>query len=111
MTKGSGRTDVSANVVVDFDHHSDEFNLNEMRINAELRRQCPVARNENYGGFWFVTSYDAVAQIARDGDTFAHNTSRTHPMASTTRAKWVSHVPKANPPSESAKSTVPITRP
>jgi cytochrome P450 len=64
--------DVSADVVVDFDHHSAEFNLNEVQINAELRRRCPVAWNENYGGFWFVTSYDAVAQIARDGDTFAH---------------------------------------
>lgn len=66
------RPDVSADVVVDFDHHSDEFNLNELKVNAELRRRCPVAWNENYGGFWFVTSYDAVAQIARDGDTFAH---------------------------------------
>jgi cytochrome P450 len=66
------RSDVSADVVVDFDHHSDEFNLNERQINAELRRRCPVAWNENYGGFWFVTSYDAVAQAARDGDTFAH---------------------------------------
>ncbi|BCQ08622.1 cytochrome P450 [Mycobacterium heckeshornense] len=68
----TARPDISAEVVVDFDHHSDEFNLNERQINAELRRRCPVAWNENYGGFWFVTSYDAVAQIARDGDTFAH---------------------------------------
>jgi cytochrome P450 len=72
MTRGSGRTDVSADVVVDFDHHSDEFNLNELAVNAELRRRCPVSWNKNYGGFWFVTSYDAVAQTARDGDTFAH---------------------------------------
>ena len=66
------RTGVSADVVVRFDHHSDEFNLNEVQINAELRSRCPVAWNENYGGFWFVTSYDAVTQIARDDDTFAH---------------------------------------
>jgi cytochrome P450 len=66
------RPDVSADVVVDFDHHSDEFNLNELAVNAELRGRCPVAWNENYGGFWFVTSYDAVAQTARDGDTYAH---------------------------------------
>jgi cytochrome P450 len=66
------RPDISADAVVDFDHHGDEFNLNELQINADLRRRCPVAWNQNYGGFWFVTSYDAVAQIARDGDTFAH---------------------------------------
>ena len=67
-----GRPDVSADVIVDFDHHSDEYNRNELAINAELRRRCPVAWNEHYGGFWFVTGYDAVDQAARDGDTFAH---------------------------------------
>jgi cytochrome P450 len=66
------RPDVDADVVVDFDHHSDEFNLNELAINAELRQKCPVAWNENYGGFWFLTSYDAVTQAARDGEVFAH---------------------------------------
>ena len=68
----TARPDVGADAVVDFDHHSDAFNLDEVAVNAELRRRCPVAWNEKYGGFWFVTSYDAVAQIARDGDTFAH---------------------------------------
>jgi len=72
MGEAAERPDVDADVVVDFDHHSDEFNLNELAINAELRQQCPVAWNENYGGFWFLTSYRAVSQTARDGDTFAH---------------------------------------
>jgi cytochrome P450 len=66
------RPDVDADVVVDFDHHSDEFNLNELALNAKLRQKCPVAWNENYGGFWFLTSYDAVTQAARDGEVFAH---------------------------------------
>ena len=66
------RPDVDADAVVDFDHHSDEFNLNELAFNAKLRQKCPVAWNEHYGGFWFLTSYDAVSQTARDGDTFAH---------------------------------------
>ncbi len=67
-----GRPDVSTDAIVDFDHHSDEFNLNELEINTDLRRRCPVAWNERYGGFWYVTGYDAVAQAARDGETFAH---------------------------------------
>lgn len=67
-----GRPDVSADVVVDIDHHSEDYHRNEAAINADLRRRCPVAWNERYGGFWFVTGYDAVAQAARDGDTFAH---------------------------------------
>ncbi|MDT5247313.1 MAG: hypothetical protein QOD36_4689, partial [Mycobacterium sp.] len=67
-----GRTDVSTDVVVDIDHHSAEYNDNELELNADLRRRCPVAWNENYGGFWYVTGFDAVAQAARDGETFAH---------------------------------------
>ena len=72
MGEAAERPDVDADAVVDFDHHSDEFNLNELAVNAELRRKCPVAWNGNYGGFWFLTSYHAVSQTARDGDTFAH---------------------------------------
>ena len=67
-----GRPDVRADAIVDFDHHSDDYHRNEQAINADLRRRCPVSWNERYGGFWFVTGYDAVAQVARDGDTFAH---------------------------------------
>ena len=67
-----GRPDVSTDAIVDFDHHSDDYQRNELGINADLRRRCPVAWNENYGGFWFVTGYDAVAEVARDGDTYAH---------------------------------------
>jgi cytochrome P450 len=66
------RPDVSRDAVVDFDHHSDEFNLNELSVSADLRQKCPVAWNQNYGGFWFLSSYDAVSQTARDDDTFSH---------------------------------------
>ena len=61
---------VRRDATVDFDHHSDAFNLNELAVNADLRQRCPVAWNENYGGFWFLSSYDAVSNTARDGDTF-----------------------------------------
>ncbi|SPM36136.1 Cytochrome P450 [Mycobacterium rhizamassiliense] len=64
--------DVAADAVVDFDHHSDTFNLNQHAINAELRQRCPVAWNQNYEGFWYASSYAAVSHMARDGDTFAH---------------------------------------
>jgi cytochrome P450 len=66
------RPDVGPDAIVEFDHHSDEFNLNQRTINAELRQKCPVAWNENYGGFWFLSSYEAVSQTARDDDTFSH---------------------------------------
>jgi hypothetical protein len=34
----TARPDVSPDAIVDFDHHSDEFNANELQINAELRQ-------------------------------------------------------------------------
>jgi cytochrome P450 len=51
---------------VDFDHHSATFDADE------LRQKCPVAWSERHGGFWFLSSYAAVSQSARDGETFAH---------------------------------------
>jgi cytochrome P450 len=66
------RPDVAQDAIVDFDHHSDAFNLHQQTLNAELRQRCPVAWNENYGGFWFLSSYDAVSQTARDDATFSH---------------------------------------
>ena len=66
------RPDVTDDAIVNFDHHSDDFNLNQRTINAELRQKCPVAWNENYDGFWFLSSYAAVSQTARDDDTFSH---------------------------------------
>jgi len=73
------RPDVTDDAVVDFDHHSDEFDPNELAINADRRQKCPVAWNQNYDEIWFLSSYDAVSQTARHADTFsrpgAHVTS------------------------------------
>jgi cytochrome P450 len=64
--------DVPEECVIDLDHHSEAFNQDEVTATSELRRRCPVAWNTRYDGFWFATSYAAVSQIAKDGDTFAH---------------------------------------
>jgi hypothetical protein len=37
---------------------------------AELRERCPVARVERMGGFWAVSRYDDVVEIARDSARF-----------------------------------------
>ena len=60
---------VTDDASVDFDHHSDEFFDNRHEKWAELR-QCPVAHNSHYGGFWIVSGYDEVAAVSRDGATF-----------------------------------------
>lgn len=58
--------------------------LNELTRTAELRNNCPVARNENYRGFWFLTSYEAVSQTPRENETFARKYEPTPQTASTT---------------------------
>jgi cytochrome P450 len=54
----------------DFDHHSPEFHADRHDRWAELR-QCPVAHNPRYGGFWVVSGYAEVAAVSRDAETFS----------------------------------------
>jgi len=105
------RPNVTDDVVVDFDHHSNAFNLNQQTINSELRQRCPVAWNENYGGFWFLSSYDAVSQSARDGDTFAHKYEPDADDGVNYQGEMGIPAPQASRPWASARSTAPITWP
>ncbi len=57
---------------IDIDHQTPEFIANRHSRYHELRERCPVVFNEHYGGFWMVTDYESVAQVARDNETFAH---------------------------------------
>jgi cytochrome P450 len=43
------------------------------RLNREFREKCPVARSEQNGGFWYVTSYEHVNAIVRDTETFSNS--------------------------------------
>ena len=60
------------NLIVDFDHQTPEFVADRHSRYHELRERSPVVFNEHYGGFWMVTDYESVAQVARDNETFAH---------------------------------------
>lgn len=102
---------VRPDATVDFDHHSDAFNLNELAVNAELRQRCPVAWNENYDGFWYLSSYDAVSHTARDGDTFAHKYEPNAPDGIDYQGEMGVPPPTANLPWASARSTAPTTKP
>ncbi len=56
--------------IVDFDHHDRDWHADRVERWGELR-QCPVAFNERYGGFWVVSGHDEVAAVSRDGETFS----------------------------------------
>ena len=54
----------------DFDHTDDVWAADPYPIWDELRRGCPVAHSERYGGVWLPTRYDDVAAIAYDTERF-----------------------------------------
>lgn len=68
-------SDDPTDCVIDLDHLDPEFLARRARHLGHLRRTCPVAWNEHHGGYWLVTDYESVAEVARDNDTFAHRYS------------------------------------
>lgn len=60
--------------VIDFDHHAPDFPANETY--RRLRQQCPVAWSESYGGFWVLSRYQDIANVARKDATFSSGRDR-----------------------------------
>jgi hypothetical protein len=58
----------------DFDHTDPQWVADPYPIWDELRRECPVAHTDRYGGAWLPVSHDDVAAVAYDTE---HFTSRT----------------------------------
>ena len=56
---------------VHFDHHAPDFAADPWPQLAHLRQTCPVARSDAYGGFWVVTGYEEIKQVAHDDATFS----------------------------------------
>jgi cytochrome P450 len=56
---------------VQFDHHSDEFARDPWSVYAAARSECPVAWNDAYGGFWVLSKYEDIKQVALDDHTFS----------------------------------------
>lgn len=74
MTDTENRT---ARPTIDFDHHSSTFADNWRGVTAELRKQCPVAWTEAYGGYWVVSRYKDVKSVALDDETFSSDNDMT----------------------------------
>ena len=56
---------------IDFDHHSKEFAQDPASVFRRLHRECPVAWTEKYGGFWVISKYEDMKQVAQDDFTFS----------------------------------------
>ena len=77
---------------VDFDHHDPAWHADRVERWADLR-DCPVAYNERYGGFWVVSGHEEVAAVSRDAATF----SSRHTPEPTDGVRWlgIAGIPRA----------------
>ena len=55
----------------DFDHTDPAYAAAAPEIWDELRRTCPVAHSERFGGVWLPTRHADVAEIAHDTEHFS----------------------------------------
>lgn len=63
--------------VVDFDHHSPEYAESWREITADLRARCPVAWTEAHGGYWIVSGYDEVRDVALNDSIYSSDNDLT----------------------------------
>ncbi|MFV0307744.1 MAG: cytochrome P450 [Desertimonas sp.] len=67
-----GTTDVAETdrATCPFNHHDPSFRYEYRQVIDGLREAAPIAWSDLHGGFWVVTSYELVRQLARDSETF-----------------------------------------
>ncbi|HMI90526.1 MAG TPA: hypothetical protein VK509_04140, partial [Polyangiales bacterium] len=51
---------------------------------AELRRSCPLAHGERWGGFWMLSRYSDIVAVTRDHTTFLNSVQNVVPAVTTT---------------------------
>ena len=56
--------------VIDFDHHSQEFNADPDSAWTKLRESCPVVWSSHYDGFWVVTDYEGNHEVLKHPEIF-----------------------------------------
>ncbi|MEV3922721.1 cytochrome P450 [Actinomadura coerulea] len=77
-TRNEAVTGPVSDWATDFSHLEPEWAADPYPIQDDLRRRCPVARTERFGGGWLPTRYEDVAAIAYDTERF---TSRSVVMS------------------------------
>jgi cytochrome P450 len=80
--EGKDVSEMPRQPVVDFDHHSSEFNRDPHAAWQSLREECPVAWSEHYGGYWVVADYEGNHDVLKNHSVFT--TERVHPNSGLT---------------------------
>jgi cytochrome P450 len=57
--------------IIDFDHHTVEYQERAREMYRDLRDTCPVGWTEQHGGYWVFSGYEDVWQALRDHETFS----------------------------------------
>ena len=74
MARGTSAEVVTGPVTdwaTDFSHVDPEWAADPYPIQDDLRKRCPVAHTNRFGGVWLPTRYDDVAAIAHDTGHFS----------------------------------------
>jgi cytochrome P450 len=80
-----------------FDHLSDDLAQDLPDTMGRMRQLCPVARSEEHGGFWVVSSYEDALAVAQDWATY----SSAHGLSITTNPGVIRNLPvEADPPEQ-----------
>jgi cytochrome P450 len=80
-----------------FDHLSDELAQDLPDTMGRMRQLCPVARSEEHGGFWVVSSYEDALAVAQDWATY----SSAHGLSVTANPGVIRNLPvEADPPEQ-----------
>lgn len=80
-----------------FDHLSDELAATMPATMARMRAMCPVAHSEEHGGFWVVTKYEDVLDVAQNWQAF----SSAHGLSVRPAQTVVRNLPvEADPPEQ-----------
>jgi cytochrome P450 len=80
-----------------FDHLSGELAATMPDTMARMRGLCPVARSEEYGGFWVVTRYEDALSVAQNWEVF----SSAHGLSVSRAPTVVRNLPvEADPPEQ-----------
>jgi cytochrome P450 len=60
-----------ADWATDFSHLEPEWSADPYPIQDDLRRRCPIAHTERFGGAWLPTRYEDVSAVAYDTERFS----------------------------------------
>jgi len=68
----------------DFDPNAPEDFDSPHELYRDLRKRCPVAHSDEFGGFWTVTKYQDVFDILSDSKTFGTSVQNVVPKVAFT---------------------------